>query len=45
MFVDIETGTVVNGPIYKLDDDVELEGLSDSEISDLASAIGEFVAR
>jgi hypothetical protein len=42
VYIDLETGTIVNGPIVFIPLDVEfdMEGMSDSEIIDLASAIG-----
>jgi hypothetical protein len=42
-FIDAESGTVLNGPIYWVEDDVDLEGLSDSELIDLAYC-GEYIA-
>lgn len=42
-FIDAETGTVINGPIWYVREDVDLEGLSDSEIIDLAQC-GDYVA-
>ena len=42
-FIDAETGTIVNGPIWFVRNDVDLEGLSDSEIIEIAQA-GDFIA-
>ena len=42
IYVDAESGTVLNGPIYRVevgDPDI-FDGLSDSEVADLAASIG-----
>lgn len=44
MFVDIETGTIVYGPIYRLPATADLDFMNDSEVIELALEAGEFVA-
>lgn len=43
MWVDYETGTIINGPVYAIPINFETEGLSDSEISEKARAEGHLV--
>lgn len=42
-FIDAETGTVINGPIFYVREDIDLDDLSDSELIDLAHT-GDFIA-
>lgn len=40
MYVDIETGTVLNGPIYFVSEGFETDEMSDSEVSEKALTEG-----
>jgi len=44
MFVDTVTGTVISGPIYWVDDSVDLSEMSDSEVIAIAQREGAYVA-
>lgn len=40
MYVDLETGTVLNGPIVSIPADTDTDDLSDTEVIELATRIG-----
>lgn len=45
MYIDTDTGTVLNGPIVWVDDAHDFEDISDSEALSLADEFGEPVGR
>lgn len=41
LYIDAESGTILNGPIYRVVGQADaFDGLSDSEVADLAASIG-----